>query len=346
MNMTETTSFSLTEKPKPYIDAATGFALVKAAYLALTINGVDDKAGLEAVHTARVNCRDMRTEVEKTRKTLVADAVEYQRKVNAYASDLKDEIQPVEDYLKGQEDAIEIEKARIKTAAEDALFNDRSRQIQEAGGSPPDRRILVKYRDDEFKGLLESMATAARVRREREEEEARQQQLQKEIAEANFKESQRLQEERRQIDLERRAGEREAEKQRAIEQAKLDEQRAEIKRQQDEIDRQRKAQEDALRKIEEDKRVEAARVEAAAQAVRDEQARRERIEKAKEETRKAEEAAAKRAEELRPVKETLEMFANQVDMMSIPRLPPETLDRVRHAVGYLVDSIRGIAKDL
>lgn len=344
--MTETTSFSLTEKPKPYIDAATGFALVKASYLALKVNGVDDKAGLDLVHTARMNCRDMRTGVERTRKELVADAVEYQRKVNAYATDLKDEIQPVEDYLKGQEDAIEIEKARLKTAAEDAIFEARSKQIQEAGGSPPPRGILIKYRDDEFKGLLESIATAARLRLERAEEEARQQALQKEIAETNFRESQRLQEERRQIDQERRQREAEEQEKRRVEQAKLDEQRAEIKRQQEALDAQRKAQDDAQRKIEEDKRIEAARIEAAAQAVRDEQARQERIEKAQEETRKAEEAAAMRAEELRPIRQKLEDFADLIAEIDVPRVPQEVQDRVTFALGYCADSIRGIAKDL
>ncbi len=109
---------SLIEKPKPYLDFEQQIAVVKLEYMTLKVNGINDKAGLKTVHDARIKCRDIRTAIERTRVELNKDAIEYTRKVNAFAGTLTENISEAEIYLKKQEDAVEAEKTKAKQLAE------------------------------------------------------------------------------------------------------------------------------------------------------------------------------------------------------------------------------------
>jgi len=63
----------------------TAIALMATAYLPLTIADVNDTEGFKAVHEARMVVKSKRVDVEKVRKELKADALEYGRKVDAEA---------------------------------------------------------------------------------------------------------------------------------------------------------------------------------------------------------------------------------------------------------------------
>ncbi|MEN6507132.1 MAG: hypothetical protein ABFD92_21560 [Planctomycetaceae bacterium] len=92
-------------------------AEMSAAYLPLTIRDVNDTAGYKAVHAARMVVKNKRVEVEKLRKELKADALEYGRRVDAEAKRITSLLEPIESHLSQEEEAYEAEKERIKNAA-------------------------------------------------------------------------------------------------------------------------------------------------------------------------------------------------------------------------------------
>jgi len=84
----------------------------------LKIAGVEDRAGLALVHDARMRLKNTRVAIEKTRKDLKADALEYGRKVDQAAKELTAEIEPTERELEAEETRIDTERARIKAEVE------------------------------------------------------------------------------------------------------------------------------------------------------------------------------------------------------------------------------------
>ena len=86
-------------------------------YLTLQISGLDDTEGYAIVHRARMDVKGKRVAVEKVRKELKADALDYGRKVDAEAKRLTALLEPIETHLSEQERAIDDEKERIKNAA-------------------------------------------------------------------------------------------------------------------------------------------------------------------------------------------------------------------------------------
>ena len=87
-------------------------------YMALTINGIDDREGFEAVHIARMDIKTIRVNVEKKAKILKEDALRFQRDVNGEKTRILDLLAPIEDYLSDEENRITEEKTRIKAEAE------------------------------------------------------------------------------------------------------------------------------------------------------------------------------------------------------------------------------------
>ena len=87
-------------------------------YMPLVVDGIADKKGFDAVHEARMDIVKRRTAVEKTRKELKADSLEYGRRVDAEAKRITGMLVPIEEHLQSQEDIINNEKARIKAEAE------------------------------------------------------------------------------------------------------------------------------------------------------------------------------------------------------------------------------------
>lgn len=96
----------------------------------LKVTEVKDTKGLKAVHEGRMALKNLRVEIDGTRKELIAPALQWQRQVNDKAKDLTNKIKPVEDSLKDQEDYIKAEKKRIAEEKE----RQRLRILHERGG--------------------------------------------------------------------------------------------------------------------------------------------------------------------------------------------------------------------
>lgn len=84
---------------------------------ALTIRGIDDKDGYNAVNDARKLIKEKRVAVEKKRNELNADALAYQRTVNAEAKRITAMLEPIEKDLEEKKKAIDDEKERLKQEA-------------------------------------------------------------------------------------------------------------------------------------------------------------------------------------------------------------------------------------
>jgi myosin heavy subunit len=137
----------------------TAIAKMTGEYLPLKIADANDAAGYKAVHEARMVVKSKRVEVEKVRKELKADALEYGRKVDAEAKRITAMLQPIEDHLTAEEEAYFAEKERIKNAA-------RLLAEQEARAKAEAEAVRLKAEQDRIKA--EQEAEAKRLQAERE----------------------------------------------------------------------------------------------------------------------------------------------------------------------------------
>ncbi len=146
-------------------------------HLDLKVVDLNDKKGLAAVHAARMEARDARIAVEKTRKKMNEEALAWQKTVNAEAKRVTAAIEPIESYLQGAEDAVEAEKDRIKREAEEvkrAKIKQRFDALQAVGYTGPMMDVPDLF-DDEFTARLKD-ATEAKAHRDRLAEEEQQRQ--------------------------------------------------------------------------------------------------------------------------------------------------------------------------
>ncbi len=95
----------------------TAIAEMSEQYLPLQVSGIDDVEGLKAVHSARLVVKSHRVQVEKVRKELKADSLAYGRRVDGEAKRITALLEPIEQHLSDQENAVVAEKERIKNAA-------------------------------------------------------------------------------------------------------------------------------------------------------------------------------------------------------------------------------------
>jgi len=320
-------------------------------YMELKIGGVNDKKGLAAVHAARIEARDARIAVEKTRKKLNEEALAWQKKVNAEAKRVTAEIEPVETYLQEQEDAIEAEKQRIRDEAEakrKAVVKQRYDALQ-AVGYTGDLTAVPEMSDEHFSMVL-SEAADAKAERDR---------IAAEEAQRQAAEQERLRKlEAEQAEARRKAEEQAAEQRRkeqeamAAERARL----AEIQKQQEAEAAKLRAEQEriAAEKAEHERQVaiEKARQEAAERAKRETEERiaREAAERKAAEERKAAQAKAEseaaeaariKAEQERPHREKILAIADAIDAMKSPEGPKH--DAVALALSECAVRIRGIA---
>lgn len=319
-------------------------AELRSAYMALTVAGVDDKAGLAKVHEARMEIKGHRVNVEKTRKALKEGALAYGRAVDAEAKRLTGLLEPIEEHLVKQEEAIEAEKQRIKAEAErakKAKLDARVAAIVALKMQPPELSVLEAMTDAEFDEKM--VAAKARFeQKQREEEEA---------AAAKKAEEERV------------AREQQAERERlAAEKAELERQQAELKRQQEEAAAakrkqdeeaaaERKRLDDERRKLEEEKaakaraeELEKAKKEAAAKAKKEaeEKAAREKA-AAEEKERKRKEAEA-RKEARRPDVEKLTRFAKSLDELELPQVAEPAATELGRIIANAVVAVRALAE--
>lgn len=108
----------ITAALKEYSITDAAIAKLNTEYMALTVKGVNDKDGYAIVSAARKDIKSRRVEVEKTRKKLKEDALEYGRAVDKEAKRITAMLEPIETYLESQEKIVDDEKARLKAEAE------------------------------------------------------------------------------------------------------------------------------------------------------------------------------------------------------------------------------------
>lgn len=304
-------------------------------YLGLTIAGLDDRAGYAAVHAARMDVKGRRVEVEKTRKELKADALEYGRAVDAEAKRITALLVPIEEHLEGEERRIDEEKARLKREAEEreaAQVQARMDELARYGAAYPIADV-AKATEEQFQTLL-TMAREAH-----EEEQAR------------LVEAARLQAE--QEAAERRAREEEAARL-AAERAELARLRAEhearekeLREARERIEAEKRAMEEARLRAEQEQaraaRLEQEREAAAKRAV---QAERERVERESRQRTEAEEQAkaeAARQEAVRPDREKLRTYA--AALLAVPT-PELATDEGKAALAEVSKRLLGLATQL
>lgn len=242
---------SLSQESGSKADAA--IAEIASQYMQMKIQGIDDREGFKAVHDARMVVKGTRVEIEKTRKEMKADALEWGRRVDAEARRLTSLLEPIEAHLQAEEDRIIAEKEAIRNAAKlKAEAEARAkREAEEAAMRAEQERLAEERRKIE----AERAALEAAKRRMAEEEAARQ----RAIAEERRKAEEAELERKRAIELEkaraeaaelakaetearmkREAEEREAEERRKAETAELSRQAAELARRQAEAEAARR----------------------------------------------------------------------------------------------------------
>jgi len=136
-------------------------------YAGLKIAGMSDRAGYAVAHAARIELRDARILIDKTRKAETAEAQTYIKTCNAVAKYLTNIIAPVEDALDAEEakyDAeVEAEKGR-KQAEAAAKLQKRIEELQ-AFGQPFTLSELTVMTDTQY-GFLRATAEDAFKARE------------------------------------------------------------------------------------------------------------------------------------------------------------------------------------
>lgn len=148
-------------------------------YKELRINGINDIAGYKAVFQALQDVKQDRIKVEKMRKALKQDALDYGRAVDAKAKEIQALIEPVEDHLKAEREAIDNEKARIeqekKNAAEIAACLDEAYAANEQFDRQKEEAArLEAQRIEQERKEAELIAKQAEIeRKEREAQIAR-----------------------------------------------------------------------------------------------------------------------------------------------------------------------------
>lgn len=213
-------------------DAA--IAQLKQQYGGLT---AETPAKYEEVRKAIAETRTLRVKVEKTRKELKADALEYGRKVDAEAKRITALLLEVEDPLKAEKQKVDDEKARIQREKEEAEQRRieeeqrKQREAEEAKRKAEEERIRAEQEAERKK--LE--AERAELEKQRKEEEAKRKAEQEKLdAERRKIEEERQRLEREQFEREaKERAEREAREkaEREAEAKRLAEERAEQERQ-------------------------------------------------------------------------------------------------------------------
>lgn len=142
-------------------------------YMGLRITDIEDREQFNAVKTARLVVKGKRVEVEKRRKELKADALEWGKKVDTEAKRIFAKLEPIETHLQKEEDKV-VEAERLRK--EEAEQRERERvqgMVDELGKYGH----MVAFHDaqampwSDYLELLEwTKATHAEAQRKAEEE--------------------------------------------------------------------------------------------------------------------------------------------------------------------------------
>ncbi len=238
--------------------------------LALRTKGVDDHEALALVHNARMAVKAHRVAVEKTRKALKADALEYGKRVDGEARRLTSLLRPIEDHLQAEEDLVAKEKARIKEEERQAAKAELERRAELLGSLG---RVLPSFELEAMTlGEFEAELVAAQEAHEKRQKAEAQEKAKREAEEAEAKrkadeEAAKVKAERAELEklrAEQLQREEKAAAERRADQAKIDAEKEKLRKERAEIELER------VRCKEEERR---AQIEESNRQAREEQAR-------------------------------------------------------------------------
>lgn len=316
-----------------------------AEYASLVINGVSDSAGLKVVHEARMKCVRVRTSIDKRRKELTEESRKFVADVNDVAKKLTAWLEPTEKRLAELENEVEMEKKRIVLEAEEKLLAASRKRLQDRINlltecrAMRDPQVLNSMTDEEF--AVELKAAQEENAKRVEQEAIAQAEREKRDAEIAA-EQQRLAEQRAELDRMKAEAQAIIDEQNRVLEAQRQAQLAEQKKLDDAKAAAEKEERDRLAAIEQER----LRKEAVAQALkeRDEQIAREKMQE--EIAASQREAARLREEGLKPDREKLLAFADQVQGMLIPRVQQtDAMHLIALALMQCSDTIRRIIKE-
>lgn len=146
---------------------------IKKRFLPLEVKNFEDKEGYEQVKKARIEVKTLRVNIEKRRKELKKDSLEFGRMVDGKAKELSAPLEEVEQHLQEQQNVIDAEKKRRKEEAErkerervEGMF----RALVEAGYTNLSMAEVARMHEDEYEKRLQA-AAEAKAKREAEEAE-------------------------------------------------------------------------------------------------------------------------------------------------------------------------------
>ena len=142
----------------------------------LTINGIDDVAGYEAVKAGKKKLAGYRIKITKFGKEQREEALAYQRGVLAAEKELLEMIEPTETALKAKIEAVDAEKARNERMI---LLPSRKLMLDEIGAVLTDEEILnldekqfsEMYTSKKMAYLEEQTRKAQEIERQKQHEE-------------------------------------------------------------------------------------------------------------------------------------------------------------------------------
>ncbi len=136
----------------------------RSKFGALTIKGIDDKEGYENVTKALSVLRSTRVAIEKTRKDLKADSLEYGRRVDAIAKELTSSIEALEVPLSSAKQSIDQEKERLKREKAEAAQRALEEEIRKKREAEEAELARLKAIEDEKRAAEDARLKAERDR--------------------------------------------------------------------------------------------------------------------------------------------------------------------------------------
>lgn len=294
-----------------------GLIALAEQYKDLRINGVDDKEGYKKVRQARIELKNARVAVENDAKALRENAIKFQKTVIAREKELVSITLGTEESLQGEEDRYNeaIETLKIEEEKkEKARIQNRIVALAKFNYAL-DLYEVTTMTDDKFNELLTQVEIDYNKEQERiANEKAETERMRNE-------EAARLKAEREEIERIRKENEartrellRQEEERIAAEKKRLDELLAEgerIKKEREQFEKEKQRHEEAIK-------LEQAKKEAAERARIEEQSRIKREAEEKAERERLAKIEAERQESLKPDKQRIIKFANQLTHVPFP----------------------------
>lgn len=207
----------------------------------MKIEDITDKKALKIVHDRRMELRNARTATDKARKKMNEDARAEIERNNAIYKAVLEELAPIEEALRAEEERVEKAIEDMRVAAANKLCQERMDQFAEIGYEVQEQAVRAMSADAFESALLMARGVVA--------ERARLAAIAKE------QEAERLRlEQERQAEFERQEAERMKQQAEEAERQRVENERLEAERQAAEAERMKQqAEEDAARKAEADR---------------------------------------------------------------------------------------------